>query len=102
MKRVIAAAVAFMLATAVGVGAQEPRASSNMFGKASIEKVIAPDKTMAAGTAIAGVGTPAPKVPRSGKNFFKTPWPYIIGGAIAAGIIIAVNSGNNSSTGGPY
>jgi hypothetical protein len=73
-----------------------------MFGKASLEKIIAPDNSTAAVRAIAVVRTPAPKVPRSGKNFFKTPWPYIIGGAIAAGIIIAVNSGNNSSTGGPY
>jgi len=94
MNRVIAAVVAFMFVTAVSAHAQEPRASSNIFGKASIEKVITLDKTITA------VRTPAPKVPRAGKNFFKTPWPYIIGGAIAAGIIIAVNSGNNSATGG--
>jgi len=94
MNRVIAAAVAFMFATAVGLGAQEPRASSNIFGKASIEKAITLDKTISA------VRTPAPKVPRGGKNFFKTPWPYIIGGAIAAGIIIAVNSGNNGTSSG--
>jgi hypothetical protein len=95
MNRVIAAAVALMFVTAIGAHAQEPRASSNIFGKASIEKVITLDKTISA------VRTPAPKVPRGGKNFFKTPWPYIIGGAIAAGIIIAVNSGS-SSTGNGY
>lgn len=55
--------------------------------------IAAANKTMSA------VRTAAPKMPRGGKNFFKTPWPYIIGGAIAAGIIIAVNSGNGTSNG---
>ena len=113
MNRIIAAAVAFTFVTAVGVHAQEPQAPSNsgvpataqfshVFDKASIEKAVAANKAMSPLKTIAAARTPAPLAPRAGKNFFKTPWPYIIGGAIAAGIIIAVNSGSSSSTGNGY
>lgn len=103
MKRVIAVAVAFLFVLSVAAQAQEapappnapaPAASpfSHVFSKASIEKAVSADK------AVASIPAPAPRVPRSGKNFFKTPWPYvIIGAAVAAGVIIAMNSGSNSN-----
>ena len=93
MIRTIAAVVVLLFAAAVGTHAQEPKA--RVFSKAAIEKAVAVNTK----TAVAHASAPAPRVPRSFKSFFHTPWPYIIGGAVAAGIIIAVNSGNNNGTG---
>ena len=122
MRRTIAAAVVLTLVAAVGVHAQEPQVSpfriapvakpassaspvkvtpampaTAIFSKESIQKAIVfnPKMTVTALPAPA----PAPRAPRSFKSFFKTPWPYIIGGAVAAGIIIAMNSGNDNGTG---
>ncbi len=47
--------------------------------------------------AVASIPTPAPRVPRSSKNFFKTPWPYLIAGGVIAGVVIALNSGSSST-----
>ena len=97
MSRRIAAAFVFLVVTAAGVQAQE-RQQPLVFSKASIQKAIVfnEKKTVAKSAA---TPAPAPRAPRSMKSFFHTPWPYIIGGAVAAGIIIAVNSGNNNGTG---
>ena len=95
MIRTIAAVVVLLFAAAVGTHAQEPKA--RVFSKAAIEKAVAVNAKTT--VAHAPAPAPAPRVPRSFKSFFHTPWPYIIGGAVAVGIIIAVNSGNNNGTG---
>jgi len=95
MSRRIAAAVVFFVVAAAGVQAQQPQ--PRVFSKASIQKaiVIKPETK----TASAKAPAPVPPAPRSMKSFFKTPWPYLIIGGVAAGVIIAVNSGNNNGTG---
>lgn len=95
MSRKIAAAFVFFVVAAAGVQAQQPQ--PRVFSKASIQKAIVVNAKTT--VARAPAPAPAPPVPRSFKSFLKTPWPYIIGGAVAAGIIIAVNSGNNNGTG---
>ena len=110
MKRVILMAVACLFATVVAAQAQErqdpsktPSATaavraSTLFSKASIEKSVAVRAAVARSFA-----TPAPPVPRTSKPFFKTPWPYIIGAAVAVGVVVAVNhSGSSNGTGTGY
>jgi hypothetical protein len=80
-----AAAVHQADAATTGAGESVASRQPRLFSKASIEK------------AVARAGAPA--VPQS-KPFFKTPWPYVIGGAIV--IILALTLGRSSSPNGIY
>lgn len=108
MKRVIALAMVLVFAVAVAAQAQEPQSPTNapaapaagkignIFSKASIDRAVVADKTLAVAP------DPAPPVPKEHKSFFKTPWPYVIAGAVVAGVVVAVNhngSGNGMTSG---
>ena len=104
--RVCVPAVVLLIAFAAPASAQQPQAthtsvapSTNVFSKAAIDHAVAG----AISTAPKSVATVKTPVPRSGKNFFKTPWPYIIAAGVTTGVLIAVYSGNNNGTNmGPY
>jgi len=108
MKRIAGLTVVFLFIVTASAFAQEPQHSSNapaaapattvsqpparpspgLFGKASIER------------AVARAGAPV-RSQNGKKPFFKTPWPYVIIGAVAVVVAIAL-SGGSSSTSGPY
>ena len=109
MRRIAGLAVVFLFIVTASAFAQEPQHSSNapavapattvsqppaspspsLFGKASIERAVA--------------GSSAPVKAQNGKKpFFKTPWPYVIIGAVAVVVAIALSGGSSSTNGGPY
>lgn len=105
--RVFVLAVVFLIAVAATASAQQPQPtntsvtpSTNVFSKTAIDRVVA--RTISATPTTAVAPAKAAPVPRMSKSFWKTPWPYIIGGAAAAILIIALNSGNNGSGTTPY
>ena len=107
MTRIVVLTVALLFLVTASAFAQEPQPASNapaatiattvsqapaspspsLFGKASIERAVA--------------RTGVPVVPQNKKPFFKTPWPYVIIGAVVVVVAIAL-SGGSSSTSGPY
>src|SRR5262245_48236921 len=105
--RVFVLAVVLLIAFAASASAQQQpqntdtsmAASASVFSKSSIDRAVAA-ATATAPKPFAAAKPPA--APRRGKNFFKTPWPYIIIAGVTAGVLIAVYSGDSSSTGGPY
>lgn len=106
MRLVIPAVVVSVLsmAFAAPAAAQQPKpintsvaVTTNVFSKASIDRAVA--ATITAAPKSAAVAKAAP-VPRNGKSFWKSPWPYIIAGGVTAAVIIAVNAGNNNGTSG--
>jgi hypothetical protein len=100
--RVVVLAVVLVIAFAATASAQQPQdtntpaAAAHVFSKSSIERAVASAINTAPKTFAAA--KPA-AVPRRHKNFFKTPWPYIIAAGVTAGILIAVNSGDGMSGG---
>jgi hypothetical protein len=106
--RVVVLAVVLVGAFAATASAQQPQntntpvaAATSVFSKSSIDRAVASAINSSPRTVTAAAAAPVP-VPRHGKNVFKTPWPYIIGGGIAAVALIAVYSGNSSTGTGPY
>jgi hypothetical protein len=110
--RAFVLAVVFLLAVAATASAQQPKPTNtsvtpsanaapviNVFNKSAIDRAVAGTISTTPATAAAAKFAP---VPRSGKSFWKSPWPYIIAGGVAAAIIIGVNAGNNNGTGGGY
>lgn len=103
MKRVLAFALVFLFALAVSAQAQEPPRSSKAPAPVSVGTTAGPSASMFSKASIEQAVRSATKmasVPRSnGKSFFKTPWPYVIAGAIVAIVLIAMNTGSSSGTG---
>jgi len=105
MKRIVAMAVLFLLVGAASAFAQEAQKSDNppsssvvTAGKtdATAPEVTAPETSpaprpfskAAIEKAVAATGATVP--PQTKKPFLKTPWPYVIAGAVAVILIFAL------------
>ena len=104
--RVFVLSVLIVSVAAGNAAAQQPlrstpvAPSTAVFSKTSIDRAVANVIKETPKTAAAAKTAPAPR--RANKNFFKTPWPYIIAAGVAAGVLIAVYSGDDNGMGGPY
>jgi len=94
MKRTVALTVALSFVTATSAFAQgRAQARVDFSAKAAGITAVAPvpAKTVE-------LRRNAAQPPKSAKSFFKTPWPYVIIGAVIAGVIVATQD----SSGGGY
>ena len=98
MTRVVALAAAMVFLAATPGFAQAPPQAAPVSAKSRIDfsPRAAGIDTMSATQARRDDARRAPRAPQSqGRSFWKTPWPYvIIGGVVAAGIIIASGDGD--------
>ena len=63
---------------------------------ADLDRIVA-DQSKAMARRDLFAASVAPRAPMQKKSFWKTPWPYvIIGGVVAAGVIIATSGGSGS------
>jgi hypothetical protein len=108
--RVVVGAVVLAIAVAAPAAAQQPQNSNapvatssngtSVFSKASIDRAVA--STVNAAPNATKSATPAAAKRLQKKSFWKTPWPYVIAGAAAAGIWAAVYYSGDGTNGGPY
>ena len=111
--RVVVGAVVLAIAVAAPAAAQQAQNSNapvaatssngtSVFSKASIDRAVA--STVNAAPNATKNATPASAAKRQNqkKSFWKTPWPYVIAGAAAAGIWAAFYYGGDGTSGGPY
>jgi hypothetical protein len=108
MKRILTAALVLSLlgvtpAFAAGPGASSPSASAktvtvdSLVKSAGLDQIVADQSRTMARRDLFAASIAAPRAPQQKKSFWKTPWPYvIIGGVVAAGVIIATSGGSGS------
>jgi hypothetical protein len=112
MKRVVALSVAITYLSVATAFAQEPIvrhatafrpvtfAPPTPTPRVSLVPAIPQLKITALATSAPAVWTPAPRMNlsamaalaqngKSSKSFWKTPWPYVIAGAVAVGVVVA-------------
>jgi hypothetical protein len=104
MKRLLIGTLAFVLSLSFGArvlaggGDADAKPRVDFSAKAAGIQALVKAEADTATTRLARVtaAVPVPQATTSKKSFWKTPWPYvIIGGAIAAGVLIA--NGSNSA-----
>jgi hypothetical protein len=97
MKRTVALTVALCFVTVTSAFAQgRAQARMDFSAKAAGITSVAPASAKAI-----EFSRKTAKPPKAGKSFFKSPWPYVIIGAVIA-VVVVVSQGYDDDGGGGY
>ena len=98
---VVVFALSFGAARAVAAAEPDSKPKFDFSAKAAgIEALVKAEKADLSRPSIALVPARARQATPAKKSFWKSPWPYVIAGAVIAGVIIATKGYDDSPSGG--